>query len=106
MTFEEIIAAVLFYSNFVLAATAVSLSVVLFRHYRNCGWLIMACAFSSPFVFLLLRVAHDMPLLTYRSMGSDVNGVAQVTYTWRFPGFYFAVVAALLFLIRDTRRGK
>ena len=102
----EILAAILHFSNFVLSATAAVLAVTLFRYYRHCGWLLLAVAFLSPFGFLLLRLLHGRPLLTYRSHGPVVDGVAQLTYRLEFPGFYMLVVAGLLLLIRDARRSK
>ena len=102
----EILAAILFFSNFALSATAAILAVMLFRHYRYCGWLVLAVAFLSPFGFLLLRLLHGRPLLTYRSYGPVVDGVAQLTYRLEIPGFYMVVVAGLLLLIRDARRNK
>jgi hypothetical protein len=102
----EIIAPILYFSNFVLSAIAVSLAVMLFRHYRQVGWLLLAVAFLSPFIFLVLRLVHGQPLLTYRSFGPVVNGVAELKLRYDIPGFYMLVVAALLLLIRDARRAK
>jgi hypothetical protein len=103
----EAIAAVLFFANFALSAIAVSLSVMLFRQHRQIGWLLLAVDFLWPFFTLLLRLVHGMPLLTYRTgFGPVVNGVAQNTIHWQFPGFYMIVVAALLLLSRDSRHGK
>jgi hypothetical protein len=102
----EILAAILFFANFAFSATAAILAVKLFRHYRHCGWLLLAVAFLSPFGFLLLRFFHGRPLLTYRSYGPVVDGVAQLMYRFEIPGFNMMVVAALLLLIRDARRNK
>jgi len=102
----EILAAILHFSNFVFSATATILAVMLFRQARHCGWLLLAIAFLSPFGFLLLRIVHGRPLLTYRSYGPVVDGVAQLNYRLEFPVFYMMVVAALLLLIRDARRNK
>ena len=102
----EILAAILFFSNFALSATAAILAAILFRHYHYCGWLVLAVAFLSPFGFMLLRLLHGRPLLTYRSYGPVVDGVAQLNYHLEIPGFYMVVVAALLLLIRDARRNK
>ena len=102
----EILAAILYFSQFALSATAAVLAVMLFRHYRYCGWLLLAVAFLSPFGFLLLRFLHGRPLLTYRSYGPAVDGLAQLTYRLEIPGFYIVVVAALLLLLRDARRNK
>jgi hypothetical protein len=102
----EIIAAISYFSNFAFSAAAAILAVMLFRHYRHCGWLLLAAAFLWPFYTLLLRLINGRPLLTYRSIGSDINGAAQVTYHWQIPGFYMLVVAALILLIRDARRSK
>jgi len=100
------LAASLFFSNFAFSATAATLAVMLFRQSRHCGWLLLAVAFLSPFGFLLLRMLHGRPLLTYRSYGPVVHGVGQLTYRLEIPGFYMVVVAALLLLIRDARRNK
>ena len=101
----ETVAAVLFFLDYALSATAVVLCVVLYRLYRQMGWLVLGVAFLWPFGVLLLRIVHGSPLLTYRSMGTDHYGVAELTYNWRFPGFYVVVVIALLMLIRAARRG-
>ncbi len=79
---------------------------MLFRHYRQIGWLLLAVAFLSPFAFLVLRLVHGLPLLTYRSQGPIVNGLAQVTIHYDIPGFYLLVVAALVWLWRDARGGR
>jgi hypothetical protein len=102
----EILAAILYFSNFALSATAAILAVMMFRHYRYCGWLLLAVAFLSPFDFLLLRFLHGRPLLTYRSYGPAINGVTQLSYHLEIPCFYIVVVVALLLLIRDARRNK
>ncbi len=102
----ELLAAILYFSNFAFSATAAILAVMLFRHYRHCGWLVLAVAFLSPFGFLLLRIVHGRPLLTYRSYGPVVDGMAQLKYHLEFPCFYMVVVAALLLLIRDAKRSK
>ena len=102
----EILAAILYFSNLLLSATAAVLAVMLFRHYRHCGWLLLAAAFLSPFGFLLLRLVHGRPLFTYISTGSDANGLAHAPIRYDIPGFYMVVVAGLLLLIRDARRNK
>jgi hypothetical protein len=103
----EIIAAILFFSRFVLAATAVSLCIMLFRHYRHIGWLVLGSSFLSPFLFLLLRLCQSRPLLTYRSSGPIVvGGATQLNFRLEFPVFYLVVVIALFLLIREVRCGK
>lgn len=102
----EAVAAILFISQFVLSAIAASLAVVLFRHSRSVGWLLLAVAFLSPFAFLLLRLAHGLPLLTYHSYGRAANGALQVTVRYDIPGFYILVVVALFLLLREARRGR
>ena len=102
----EILAAILYFSNFALSATATILAVMLFRHYRHCGWLLLAVAFLSPFAFLLLRLVRDQPLFTYRGSGPVVNGVAELRLRYDIPVFYMLVVAALFLLLRDARRAK
>ena len=102
----EAIAAILYFSQFVLSAIAASLSIVLFRHYRNVGWLLLAVAFLSPFWFLLLRIVHGQPFFTYRTYGPAVNGIPTLTIRYDIPGFYMLVVVALLLLLRDARRGR
>jgi len=102
----ETLAAILYFSNFVFSAAAAVLAVMLFPHYRHCGWLLLAVAFLSPFGFLLLRFMNGRPLFNYISSGSDVNGLAHVTIRYDIPGFYILVVVALLLLIRDVRRSK
>lgn len=106
LTLMEILAAILFFSNLALSATAAILAVVLFRHYRHCGWLLLAVAFLWPFGSMLLRLLHHMRLLTYRSYGPVVDGLPQLTYHLQIPGFYLVVVAALVLLIRDAKRDK
>ncbi|HZV36128.1 MAG TPA: hypothetical protein VFB72_16245 [Verrucomicrobiae bacterium] len=88
MSAEEIIAAVLFYANYILSAIAVILAVMLYRRSRNCGWLVLACAFLSPFVFLGWRLIQREHVLA-------------IQYNWRFPCFYAAMVAGLLLIKRD-----
>ena len=102
----EIIAAVLFFSNFALSVIAASLAVMLFRHHRQNGWLLLAVAFLCPFFTLLLRLVNGFALLNYRSVGSNAAGQAQEILHYNFPGFYLVVVAALLLLLRDARRSK
>jgi hypothetical protein len=99
----ELIAAILYFSNYALSAIAVSLAVILFRRYRNCGWLILAGAFTSPFLFLLMRWFSGHRLFSYKTVGPVVDGAASVTYHYDIPGFYLAVVIGLLFFIRDFR---
>lgn len=101
----EILAAILYFSNFVLSATAVFLAVLLFRRFHNCGWLVLAGAFTTPFIFLLLRWFSGHPLFTFMTTGSGVNGVSSVKIHYDFPGFYLAVVVGLLILLRDRRQG-
>jgi predicted membrane metal-binding protein len=102
----EILAAILYFSNFVLSLTVMVLAIMLFRHYRHCGWLLLAAAFLSPFWYFLLRLVHGRPLFSYISTGSDVNGLAHETIRYEIPGYYMIVVAGLLLLIRDARRAK
>ena len=102
----EFIAAALFFSNYVLAAAAVALCIRLFRLHRQAGWLVLGVAFLAPFETSLLRLAHGMRLLTYRSVGTDQYGVAQLTFNLQFPGFYLVAVTALIMLIRSARRTK
>jgi hypothetical protein len=102
----EIVAAILFFLNYALSATAVGLCVVLYSLHRQTGWVVLAVAFMWPFGVLLLRVVQGLPLIPCRSMGTDHYGVAQLTYDWRFPTFYFMAVVALLLFIRDARRRK
>ena len=106
MFFVELSAGVLFFLNYVLAAVAVVLCVVLFRHYRRMGWLVLGAAFLTPFFFASLRLAHGLPFLTYRSYGITPAGSAQVWYRFDIPGFYLIVVVALALLVRDARRGR
>jgi hypothetical protein len=68
--------------------------------------LFLAAAFSSPFAFLLLRAVQGEPLFGYKRIGPVVNGVLQVTYRWRIPGFYLLVVVGLFLLMRDPRRDR
>jgi hypothetical protein len=102
----ENLAAISYFANFALSATATFLAFKLFRRYRHCGWLMLGVAFLSPFGFLLLRLLHGRPLLTFRSYGPAVNGVAQLTYRVEIPWFYMVVVAGLLSLYRDARSNK
>jgi hypothetical protein len=102
----EIIAAILFVSRFVLAAIAVSLCIMLFRHYRHIGWLVLGSSFLTPFLFSLFRFVQGRPLLTYRTSGPVVDGVARLNYRLEFPIFYLVVVIALFLLIREARCGK
>lgn len=101
MPAEEITAAVLFYSNYVLAAVAAFLAVMLYLRHRSCGWLVLACAFLSPFYFLVMRKIHGQPLLTYYSAGPVVNGLATVNYNWKLPTFYAAMTIGLFLIKRD-----
>jgi hypothetical protein len=101
----EILAAILYFSNFALSAIAVCLAVVLFRRFRNCGWLFLAGAFTTPYIFLLLRFFSGHRLFTYKTVGAGVNGVTAVAIHYDFPGFYLAVVIGLLFLVRNRRQG-
>ena len=103
VTDVEIIAASLYFSNFALSAIAATLAVKLFRHYRNVGWLVLAAAFLSPFVSLVMRSASSHRLFTYRVIGQAADGAAQMTYRFDIPGFYIAVVVALLLLLREVR---
>lgn len=105
MILEETISAILYFSNFALSATAIYLAVKLFRHYQNFGWLILACAFSEPFVLLLIRIIRGKRWFTYISYG-PAGGIAQVTVKWEIPCFYFAIVVALVLLVRGARQGK
>lgn len=86
---DETIAAFLFYSNYVLSAIAVTLAVLLYRRNRNCGWLVLAVAFFSPFAILGWRIMH----------GDHV--MAGLRSNWRFPCFYAAMVVGLLLIKRD-----
>jgi hypothetical protein len=102
----EIGAEILYFSQFALSAMAAALCVMLFRHGRQCGWLMLGVAFLSPFGFLLLRLVHGQTLFTYRSISPGANGMPQLTIRYQIPGFYIVVVVALLWLLRDVRRGK
>lgn len=102
----EVIAATLYFSNYALSAIAVCLAVTLFRRHRNCGWLILAGAFTSPFIFLLMRWCAGHPLFSYETAGPVVNDISTVIYRYDIPGFYLAVVVGLLFFVQDHRRDK
>lgn len=102
----EIIPAILFFSNYALAAIAIGLSIVLYRHYHQAGWLVLGAAFLSPYIFLALRLIHGQSLLTYRTIRPGTDGIPVVTYNMEIPGFYLITVAGLLLLIREARRGK
>lgn len=102
----EIIAAILYFSNFLLSAVSASFAALLFRRHRQVGWLLLGVSFLWPFFSLAIRALHGHRLFPYHSEGSDSNGVAHVTYYWQIPGFYMLVVVALLLLIRDDRNAR
>ena len=85
----EIIAAILHFSNFAFSASAAILAVMLFRHYRHRGWLLLAISFLTPFWFLLLRIVQGRPLLTYRSSGPVVDGVAPIESSLGVSGILY-----------------
>jgi hypothetical protein len=103
MSLEEIVAAILYFSNYVLGVVAMYFCVVLFRRYRNIGWLVLGSSFLYPFVYLAMRIAAHRRLLTYRIVGTTSGGLASVTYNYEVPGFLILAVAALCLLARDTR---
>jgi hypothetical protein len=102
----EILSAIFYFSNFALSATAVFLAVLLFRRFRNYGWLLLAGGFTSPFFFLLLRLFSGHRLFTYKIVGAGANGVTDVTIHYEFPVFYLAVVIGLIFLVRAGKHGQ
>ena len=104
--FIEILAPVLFFSNYALAAVSVFFCLLLFRGSRQCGWLFLMGAFLTPFFFAFLRAAHGLPLLNYERLTQDAAGMPKVTYNLDFPTYYLAVAIGLGLLLRNARRGK
>ncbi|MDD5141540.1 MAG: hypothetical protein PHY43_14925 [Verrucomicrobiales bacterium] len=102
----EAIAAILFYSRFVLAVVVMGLCIMLFRRYRQVGWLVLAAAFLEPFIHVLMSAVQGKPLLTYRALGSVVNGAMQVKYRLELPVFYVVVATALLLLLWEVRHRR
>jgi hypothetical protein len=82
------------------------LCVLLFRKHRRAGWLLLGAAFMTPLFLLFLRIAHGLPVLTYRSYGLSADGMAHLTYRFDIPGYCLVVVLALSLLLRDARRRR
>ena len=107
MNYIELTAGVLFFSNYLLAATSVLLCVLLYRHYRRCGWLVLGGAFMTPLFLLCNRIAHGWPVLTYRQYsGQDPDHAVRVTYHFDIPSYYLVVVLALWLLLRAARKDR
>ena len=102
----EAIAIMLALSRYVLAVAAVYLCVLLYRHYRHCGWLVLGASLLEPFVHLLIRLVQGRPLLVSGTTGQTVDGVATFTYRWEFPYYWILTVLGLFLLWRATRHEK
>ena len=102
----EALAILLALSRYVLAIASVILCVLLFRHYRHWGWLVLGVSLLDPFVHLLIRLVQDRPLLVYRSTGQTVDGMATLSYRWEFPYYWILTVLGLFLLWRATRNGR
>jgi hypothetical protein len=94
-----IIAAVSYY---VFAFIAVALCVILFRHYRHHGWLLVGVAFIQPIWQLGLRLIHGRPLLYYITATTASDGSIRTGYHIGFPVFHFVAIIGLYLLVRKA----
>lgn len=101
----EIIAITSNLLHYVLAVVGVVLCVVLFRHRRQCGWLLVGTVFLQPLVLLVMRACRGRPLLTYKTQALGSDGLLHIHYQWDFPICYALAVVGLILLIREARRG-
>jgi len=90
--------------HYILASLAVTFCIMLFRHYRQVGWLLVCEVFLEPFAVLLMRAIRGRPLLPYRTMGAGPDGIMHVNYSMDFPVLYILAVVGLFLLVRETRR--
>jgi hypothetical protein len=95
-----IIAAVSYY---VFAFLAVALCVILFRHYRQYGWLLVGVAFIQPIWLLAVRLIHGRPLLYYITATTAPDGSIKTGYHIGFPVFHIVAIIGLYFLVRKAR---
>jgi hypothetical protein len=96
-----IIAAVSYY---VFAFLAVALCVVLFRHYRQYGWLLVGVAFIQPIWLLAVRLIHGRPLLYYITATTEApDGSIRHDYHIGFPILHIVAIIGLYLLVRKTR---
>ncbi len=102
----EALAILLALSRYALAIAAVYLCILLYRHYRHIGWLVLGLSLLDPLVHLLLRLVQGRPLLVYRTSGPAVDGVATMSYRLEFPYYWILTVLALFLLLRATRHEK
>jgi hypothetical protein len=102
----EALAILLALSRYALAMASVYLCVLLFRHYRHIGWLILGLSLLDPFVHLLIRLTQGRPLLSYRTTGQTADGLMTISYRWEFPYYWILTVVGLFLLLKAARHEK
>lgn len=90
--------------HFVVALLAIWCCILLFRHHRQRGWILLAAIFLEPFVLLVMRAIRARPLLPYRTYGGVVDGALQVNYRIDFPVLLIVAAVGLWMLVRHARR--
>jgi hypothetical protein len=99
----ELIAIISNLLRYFLALAALVFCVMLFRHYRKIGWLLVGAVFLEPVVQLALRAAQGWPLLPYKRIVPSTDNLLHVEYTWDFPILYLLAVVGLFLLVRKIR---
>ena len=102
----ETIAIILHLLHYVLALLAVIFCIILFRHHRQIGWLLICAVFLEPFVLLVMRAVRGRPLLPYRAMVTGPDGIMHVGYRMDFSVFYIVAVVGLFLLVWEIRRDR
>ena len=90
-------------SYYVFAFIALALCVILFRHYRQYGWLLVSVAFIQPIWTLAMRLLCGQPLLYYITATTTPDGSIKTGYHIAFPAFHIVAIIGLYLLVRKAR---
>jgi hypothetical protein len=90
-------------SYYVFAIIGVTLCVILFRHYRQLGWLLVSVAFGQPIYFLFWRIIRGRPLLYYITATTAPDGSIKEFYRIDFPIYFIVAIIGLYLLVRKAR---
>jgi hypothetical protein len=100
----ETIAIIFYLSYLVSAALAIYFCVILFRHYRQIGWLLVSVTFLQPFWLLFVRAIHGHVALSYMTVVVAPDGSQKIGYRIDFPVFYVVAIIGLYLLVKKTCR--
>src|SRR5258706_11205799 len=89
-------------SYYVFAIIGVTLCVILFRHYRQSGWLLVSVAFGQPIWFLFWRAIHGPPLLYYITPNTAPDGSIKESHRIDFAIYFIVAVIGFYIFVRNA----